>query len=112
MTLSVSNANLRGYTVPGAGWQSVTYTDVIFERGASVVNDDTEKSCKVETTAAGTTFSNCQFKAPFIIEIADGAVVEFVNCRALAGDTEADILLPDGGCSKIVIDSDGEVQYL
>lgn len=112
VTLTVEDSNLRGYTVPGAGWKSIRYENIIFEKGARVLSEDnpdlaTEYTCKVEKTAGGTAFVGCQFKAPFIIEIAEGASVSFdETCKAVFGLDEAPIA-PDPGCKRIRIETSG-----
>ena len=110
-TLVVNDSNLRGYTVPGSGWKSIGYNNVVFERGASVMENGNENICKVEASAEGTTFTGCTFKAPFVVEIASGADVEFSGCKAVYGDSETDIELPEQGCTKIIVNSDGTVDY-
>ena len=112
-TLSVSNSNLRGYTVPGAGWASVSYTEVVFERGAAVAPEgeaqDNVHTCKVESP---TTFTDCEFKAPFIIEIAEEmkGQVSFSGCKATCGIKRADIAY-DSNYTKIIVDATGAVSY-
>lgn len=109
--LVVKDSNLRGYTVPGSGWKSIAYTNVVFERGATVVDDGNENTCKVETTVAGTKFTNCTFKAPFVIDIAADVTVDFTGCKAVYGDIETEIELPEQGCTKIIVNGDGTVDY-
>ena len=111
VTLKVVDSNLRGYTVPGAGWKSITYDNVIFERGAVVSGDGADVSkistCKVE---ASTTFNNCTFKAPFTIEIAEGQTPTFTECYATSGKSSEPIELP-AGCTKVEIDNSGQITY-
>ena len=116
--LNVDNSNLRGYTVPGTGWNSVAYTKVVFEKGARILAEEdpalaTEYTCKVEATVTGTTFTDCTFKAPFIIDIADGANVTLTGCKAVASVGETDID-PEKiqGCKRIEINTDGTVNYV
>ena len=116
VTLTVKNSDLRGYTVPGEGWQSVTYDTVIFETGAYVNSSDVDSSkrntCEVAPTTGGTTFKACTFKAPFNIVIAEDASVKFTGCKIACGANETDIdILPAPGCTKIIVDETGKVSY-
>ncbi|MCH5330196.1 MAG: hypothetical protein J1E04_04455 [Alistipes sp.] len=113
VTLTVRHSNLRGYTAPGAGWQSVTYTNVIFETGANVGSSDDDASkrstCDVE---AVTLFDGCTFKAPFTIEIKGNVDVTFTGCKVDGPNTpeiESEAL-PEG-TKKIEINANGEITY-
>lgn len=101
--LKVNNCNFRGFTEPGKGWAQITYTGTTFEQGAETKHsyadypDDpvkqTEfKTCKVESP---TTFDNCYFKAPFVIDLSnrgDNNKVEFINnCYASSAYKNAKI---------------------
>ena len=110
VSLKVNDSNLRGYTIPGAGWNSISYTEVIFEKGSNaVIDDETTYTCKVE---ANTTFSDCTFKAPFIIDIASGGSATFSGCKAtFDGANETAISVPEAGCKKIIIDKTGTITY-
>lgn len=100
--LKASNCNFRGYTVPGKGWNLVTYDNTTFEAGSETRysyltmkdengndsdNRNEFRTCKVE---ANTEFKNCKFKAPFYIDMSSkwqvkdsqGNVIESKN----AGD--------------------------
>lgn len=119
--LVVRNSNLRGYTVPGSGWNNVSYTTTTFEEGtyiSAVYRNDEEEMKKAHTykVEAETTFNGCYFKAPYIIDIATGGSVTFaaftpnegvaVNCQATATSTKTVKLEMKTNCKRIVIDSD------
>ena len=78
-TITLNDCNLRGYTVPGPNWKSITYNRTTFERGDLTGHGELEYTCKVETNntkiAAGTpaeiSFDGCFFKAPYIIDMTD-----------------------------------------
>lgn len=119
VTLNVEYSNLRGYTVPGAGWKQISYTSVVFERGSHISENQrpdqiaTEYTCKVESA---TTFDKCKFKAPYIVDFSGATdVVTFTGCQAVYGDSSnvtADIQIPEGkNCTKIVVDESGNVTY-
>ena len=104
-TLTLENSNLRGYTVPGAGWKAVNYTSVVFERGARTTADEKveEYTCDVE---APTTFKDCTFKAPYIINIKDGGSATFNgNCMATYANSSVKVN-PTAGTLKIIISVD------
>ncbi|MCH5307501.1 MAG: hypothetical protein J1E37_05420 [Prevotella sp.] len=113
-TLSVSNSNLRGYTVPGANWKKITYTGTTFEVGTSTGNGSKERTCKVE---ADTEFNGCFFKAPhkneYFINLSDlpaGKTVTFTNCYATATSTNNKKIDISGktGCKRIGISSNAQ----
>ena len=117
--LLVKDSNLRGYTVPGVGWKTVTYNSVVFERGAHILaaNDPanaTEYTCQVDETADGTTFTDCTFKAPYIIGISKDVNVSFEGTTTFAGDCtiqygETKVTVPSGAYTKVVVKTDGSV---
>ena len=117
--LKVEKSNLRGYTVPGSGWKSIAYDTVVFEQGShipGVTNTETEYTCKVEATVTGTTFTNCTFKAPFIIEIVSGTQVIFGGETSFMGDCsikygEKVVTIPSGSYKNFSIDQNGNVTY-
>lgn len=97
--LVVKNSNLRGYTVPGAGWRQVSYTGTTFEQGGATGHGNNELTYKVESP---TSFTGCFFKAPYIIDLSvyDGDLTEIQNnvtfegCKGTAtGFPNADIEL-------------------
>lgn len=87
-TLELTKCNLRGYTVPGSGWQSITYTTTTFEQGMVTGKGTVEQAqtCKV-ADGVETTFTGCYFKAPYIIDLSavtNLSKVTFTNCQAAA----------------------------
>lgn len=123
--LTVKNSNLRGYTVPGAGWGSITYNEVTFEEGTKTgqggANDYKTLRVDKNATEGKTTFTKCFFKAPYIIEIDKDANVVFdaysssesaSKCKATgAAEGYVQIYLNSsvmGGekCTKIEVNSD------
>lgn len=64
--IEVNYSNFRGYTVPGAGWNLISYKETTFEEGTSTGHGPEERTYKVE---APTTFNKCYFKAPYIIDL-------------------------------------------
>lgn len=105
--LIVRNSNLRGYTVPGPGWNLISYTGTTFEAGVSTGHGDDELTCKVE---ARTTFNRCFFKAPYIVDLsAAPAGVTFTNCQATSTGKSKTIAVPPG-CAyfKVTSNKDGE----
>lgn len=137
VALSVKDSNLRGYTVPGKGWKSVIfekttfgaggyYKDIIEKNGAS---ESDRYTYKVEAT---TTFDNCYFKAPYIIDLTNlkneenGNITNTVTfkgkCQATglttknielytgnnnegSANSETSLQIPDNA-KKIIIDTD------
>lgn len=69
--LTLKDCNLRGYTVPGAAWQSVNYERTTFEEGSFTNHGSKERTCKVDIT---TNFEDCFFKAPYIIDLSAAKV--------------------------------------
>lgn len=122
--LEIEDSNLRGYTVPGESWNSILYNKVTFGQGANIAaiytSDEKKKeahTCKVEAT---TTFRNCFFKAPYIIDLSDlkgGADVFFDGKNQATGASTNNVdIVKKTGCSKIVISSNAQgdpvVKYL
>lgn len=114
--LNVKDSNLRGYTVPGAGWSKVTYTGTTFEAGGDTGHDERlERTCRVE---APTDFKKCYFKSPYIVNIRpaveNGMEVNFTDCYASATGKNKKIEIPEG-CTRFVvsseIDGDAVVTY-
>ena len=109
--ITAKKCNFRGYTVPGAGWSKITYTNTTFEIGTFTDHGDREKTCRVD---APTTFDHCYFKAPYIIRLADNNV-EFTECYATSTSTKNVKLDRKEGCTRIVITStpqgDPQVTY-
>lgn len=99
--LVVKNSNLRGYTVPGAGWTKISYNTTTFEAGAATGHDVTlERTCKVQ---APTEFSSCFFKAPYVIDLSSAPSYSFTKCYATAtSNNNREIIVPQG-CKRIVI---------
>lgn len=78
--LELNDCNLRGYTIPGPKWKSITYNRTTFERGTPTGHGEDEYTCVVETNNTADpgksvpteiTFNNCFFKAPYIIDMTD-----------------------------------------
>lgn len=125
VALELNGCNLRGYTVPGGNWKSISYNGTTFERGASTGHGREEYTLKVETSsaeAATVKFTDCYFKAPYIIDLTDADLkkVSFTNCEAAAA-TRANVEIAKDltvykGLVKIRIRSDSqgnpEVHYL
>ena len=120
--LDFHNSNWRGYTNPGDGWKSVSYTNMTFESGMNVNQNDDQadnyKTLKVGTTeTTATTFTDCIFKAPFVIDMTSASAT-FVNCSAAAaavGNIEIDLTTLtnkdiQGKCTKIEISSNSQGQ--
>ncbi|MCH5329123.1 MAG: hypothetical protein J1E02_08885, partial [Coprobacter sp.] len=106
-TLTITDSNLRGYTNCGAGWKAVTFTQTVFGSGAKTGNGALERTCRVESN---TTFDNCWFKAPFIIEIADGVTATFNNSQATAAsNVNQQLTTQTGGKIRISSDAFGNV---
>ena len=92
--LVVDDCNLRGYTVPGADWKSISYNTTTFERGTSTGHGEDEYTLKVENNGGSVevTFTECIFKAPYVIDLkkaetlTDGRdeIVKFERNRATA----------------------------
>ena len=79
--------NLRGYTNPGSGWKKISFANTTFEEGCYTGDDNTidAYTYNLESTTEGTIFNNCYFKAPFRINIAEGAKMMLEgNCTAQA----------------------------
>ena len=116
--LNLEDCNLRGYTIPGAGWTQINYTKTTFEAGSETKyssssgnlkdeNGNLRKdgegkpvlddylTCKVE---APTDFTNCFFKAPFFIDLSDAqnGKVNFNNCYGASAYDNVKIELKDG----------------
>ena len=120
--LDFKNSNWRGYTNPGDGWQSVSYTNMVFEAGtptAAGLEYNILKVGKVGTATGSTTFTDCTFKAPFIINM-ENALGTFERCEAAAaapGNAGIDlgkVREYPGECVMIVITSNeqGEPQVI
>lgn len=125
--LDFQNSNWRGYTNPGDGWKSVSYTNMTFESGMNVnltsesgmnVNQpDDYKTLKVGKTETATTFTACIFKAPFVIDMTSASAT-FDDCYAAAaavGNIEIDLTTLtnkdiQGKCTKIEISSNSQGQ--
>lgn len=104
--LKVVNCNLRGYTVPGAGWKSINYSGTTFEKGKDTGHGDNEKTYKAESA---TTFTKCFFKAPYIIEKPASVTVYFGNdCYATAASVNMKIEPENTNWTRIEIDSDSQ----
>ena len=71
--LLLNNCNLRGYTVPGSGWRSITFDHTTFEEGVYIKsvygatggNKEQAYTYKAEADAK---FKHCYFKAPYVID--------------------------------------------
>lgn len=71
--LSLTDCNLRGYTVPGSGWKSITFDHTTFEEGVYIKsvygatggNKEQAYTYKAEADAK---FKHCYFKAPYVID--------------------------------------------
>ena len=107
--LKVNNSNLRGYTVPGKGWNQITYQGTTFEQGSTTgaeSNANEMMTCKVE---GPTTFDGCFFKAPYIIdlEVENLSVVKFINSNATSTNQNNKMIDLTGktGCKYITITS-------
>lgn len=94
--LILTDCNLRGYTVPGSGWKSITFNHTTFEEGAYIkdVYGNTGKREQAYTydAEADVTFNHCYFKAPYIIKM-NGNMLSFNSlngkpCYATATSTE------------------------
>lgn len=116
--LDFQNSNWRGYTNPGDGWKSVSYTNMTFESGMNVNQNgdqaDNYKTLKVGTTkTTATTFTDCIFKAPFVIDMTSASAT-FVTCYAAAaavGNVLINLdLVKEGDCTKIEISSNSQGQ--
>lgn len=112
--LDFQNSNWRGYTNPGDGWKSVSYTNMTFESGMNVNQKDDYKTLKVGTTETATTFTNCIFKAPFVIDMTSASAT-FSECFAAAtavGNVSIDLerVKGKGDCTKIEISSNSQGQ--
>lgn len=88
--LDITDCNLRGYTVPGKGWNKINYTKTTFEAGSETkysnesMSDNLKneyKTCKMESP---TVFTDCYFKAPYYLDLSgiDNSKVKFSNCWA------------------------------
>ena len=110
--LEIKNSNWRGYTVPGAGWNSIKYSGMTFGAGASTGNGKKEHTLIIDQTKNGTTFENCYFKAPYIIELGKDATWGFNTTDKKSYATSTSVknepIDPSqkNGCTKIVISSD------
>lgn len=108
VTLNATNCNFRGYTVPGKGWEKISYAKTTFEQGAEThysqnnFHDDSyltgnmgkdnynidDNQYKKLVVAAPTDFSGCFFKAPYVIDLStardseNNYTVNFNNCKA------------------------------
>ena len=106
VVLNVKNSNLRGYTVPGGGWNQIKYNKTTFEQGSETrysydtMGDEHRneyKTCDVEAT---TEFTDCFFKAPYYINLRplrnnkSGGTVIFNNCYATSAYNNVEIKLP------------------
>lgn len=108
VTLTVRRSNLRGYTTPGEGWNSVIYEAVIFESGAYVKSDLPKNICEVDATEKGTTFTDCTFKAPYIVNAAEGTTFELKGeCTAFYAGVSTPI--EPGKYTRIEIGETGTV---
>ena len=110
--LEFNNSNWRGYTNPGDGWKSVSYTNMTFESGMNVNQTDDYKTLMVGATETATTFTDCIFKAPFVIDMTSASAT-FVTCSAAAAAVgnvpiNLDLVKDKGVCKKIEISSNSQ----
>ncbi|MCH5175324.1 MAG: hypothetical protein J1F40_05515 [Prevotellaceae bacterium] len=105
--LSVTNSNFRGNVKYSGGYKdNVTFTNTTFGRSTKKENENTL------TVSNNTTFSNCVFKAPYTIEIANDVTATFdSNCKAVVNGVEIEVAMPTsktGGSIVIKINDKGE----
>lgn len=101
VTLTATDCNFRGYTVPGPNWEEVKYDKTTFEQGSETKysydsmkdakgkphqNRNEYKTCKVD---AKTTFTDCFFKAPYFIDLSSRWVKKVKDEKGNLIDQEA-----------------------
>ena len=108
-TLNVNDSNLRGYMDCGKGWKAMNFTRTTFDKGAQTGHGEAEHSYtfEVEQTENGTVFTDCWFKAPYIINIAEDAKVVFENTYATSATGYNEKISMPEGCRQILINDDG-----
>lgn len=124
--LYVANSNLRGYTIPGAGWAKVKMNHTTFGQGgyyAAIYEEIDDEGYLVNPPEQSytykveckTEFKDCFFKAPYIIDLSDidNKNVSFTGtCQATSASTaNVKIGITDSKkakTSKIVITSDSQ----
>lgn len=116
ISLKVTDSNFRGYTVPGAGWSEITYKGTTFEEGTYTGPAHVEEG-KTYKAEAKTTFNDCKFKAPYIIDLKDrGAnVVAFNNCQATSTsvkivkiNTDTNSIFNDAKTIRVISSAQGD----
>lgn len=104
--------NFRGYTNPGGGWKKISFANTTFEEGCYTGDDHAIEAYtyNLESTTEGTIFNNCYFKAPFRINIAEGAKMTLEgNCTAqAASDIEKPITVDNDAISGLAT-KDGKI---
>lgn len=89
--LKADKCNFRGYTVPGAGWKSIDFTNTTFEEGTYTKPEYKDNVYVVDL--AETTFTNCFFKAPYFIELNQQPKFERTYATSASNNNE-EIKLP------------------
>lgn len=114
IALSADKCNFRGYTVPGAGWEKITYTNTTFEEGTFTGHDKEYNGRLYRTYKAEalTEFNDCIFKAPYRIDLsaAKGNVHFIGKCHAASTSPNNKPISLDGkeDATLITINSDAQ----
>ena len=115
ITLSADKCNFRGYTVPGAGWQKITYTNTTFEEG-TFTGAEHERDGRTYKAEAPTDFKSCIFKAPYRIDLSEAkknnmSVTFDGKCHAASTSPNNKTIVLDGvkaDATLITISSDAQ----